>query len=84
MNDSSGVKRQRAAKPDNLDPIHPMKYSIRDSRTDQILISSIDLQADQIENLSSDNSDGHFQAASLEDLTEAGIDPEQIVFAIVR
>ena len=25
MNDIVGVKRQRAAKPNNLDPIHPMK-----------------------------------------------------------
>ena len=61
-----------------------MKYSIRDSRTDEILISSIDLPADQVENLSSDNSEGHFRAASLKELTEAGIDPTQIVFAIVR
>ena len=61
-----------------------MKYSIRDSRTGELLISSINLPFDQVENLSSDNSEGHFRAASLEELTEAGIDPEQIVFAIVR
>ena len=61
-----------------------MKYLIRDSRTGEILISSIELPADQVENLSLDSPEGHFRAASLEDLTEAGIDPEQIVFAIVR
>ena len=61
-----------------------MKYSIHDSRTGELLISSINLPFDRVENLSSDSPEGHFRAASLEELTEAGIDPEQIVFAIVR
>lgn len=74
----------REARNLNLDQIHPMKYSIHDSRTGEILISSINLPFDKVENLSSDNSEGDFRAASLEDLTEAGIDPEQIVFAIIR
>ena len=61
-----------------------MKYSIRDSRTGEILISSIELPQDQVENLSSDSPEGHFRAGSLDELTDAGIDPERIVYAIVH
>ena len=59
-------------------------YSICDSKTGDTLIKSIELPADQVENLSSDTVEGHFRAGSLDELTEAGIDSERIVFAIVR
>ena len=59
-------------------------YSICDSKTGDTLIKSIELPADQVENLSSDTAEGHFRAGSLDELTEAGIDSERIVFAIVR
>ena len=59
-------------------------YSICDSKTCDTLIKSIELPADQVENLSSDTAEGHFRAGSLDELTEAGIDSERIVFAIVR
>ena len=59
-------------------------YSICDSKTGDTLIKSIELPADQAENLSSDTAEGHFRAGSLDELTEAGIDSERIVFAIVR
>lgn len=59
-------------------------YSICDSKTGETIIKSIDLPTDQVENLSSDTVEGHFRAGSLDELTDAGIDPERIVYAIVH
>lgn len=61
-----------------------MTYSINDSKTGDTLIKSIDLPEDQVENLSSDTPEGHFRAGSLDELTDAGIDPDRIVYALVK
>lgn len=61
-----------------------MTYSINDSKTGDTLIKSIDLPQDQVENLSSDTAEGHFRAGSLDELTDAGIDPDRIVYALVK
>lgn len=59
-------------------------YSIHSSMTGEIIIKSIELPQDQVENLSLDNAEGHFLAGSLDELVEAGIDSREIVFAIVK
>lgn len=59
-------------------------YSIHSSMTGEILIKSIDLPQDQVENLSLDNAEGNFRAGSLDELVEAGIDSSEIVFATVK
>lgn len=48
------------------------------------LLATLSLPEDQVENLSADTEEGHFRAGSMDELTEAGIDPEQLVYAIVR
>lgn len=56
-------------------------YSICDSKTGETLIKSIELPADQVENLSADTAEGHFRAGSLDELTAAGIDADRVVYA---
>lgn len=59
-------------------------YSICDSKTGETIIKSIELPADQVENLSSDTTEGHFRAGSLDDLTAAGVDSDRIVYALCK
>ena len=59
-------------------------YSIHDSKTGEILVKSIELPQDQVENLSSDTAEGHFRAGTLDELTDAGIDSERVVYAIIN
>ena len=59
-------------------------YSIHDSKTGEILVKSIELPQDQVENLSSDTAEGHFRAGTLDELTDVGIDSERIIYAIVH
>jgi hypothetical protein len=59
-------------------------YSIQSSKSGETLIKSIDLPEDQVENLSSDNHEGHFFAGSLDELVAAGIDSDTSVYAILR
>ena len=59
-------------------------YSIYSSKTGEIIIKSIELPHDQVENLSLDNAEGHFRAGSLDELIDAGIDSSEIVFAIAK
>lgn len=61
-----------------------MNYSIHSSSTGEVLIKSIELPEDRVENLSSDNSEGHFRAGSLDELADAGVDSRQSVFAILH
>ena len=59
-------------------------YSICDSKTGETIIKSIELPADQVENLSSDTAEGHFRAGSLDELTAAGVDADRIVYALCK
>ena len=59
------------------------KYSIYNSLNGELIAKGIELPTDNVENLSSDNAEGHFRAGSLDELTEAGIDADQSVYAIV-
>lgn len=61
-----------------------MTYSICDSKNGDTLIKSIELPTDQVENLSADTAEGHFRAGSLDELTDAGIDPDRIVYALAK
>lgn len=61
-----------------------MTYSIHDSKTGDIIIKSIDLPQDQVENLSADTAEGHFRAGSLDELVDAGVDSDHIVYALVK
>lgn len=49
-----------------------MKYNIYESRTGNLLIKSIELPEDQVENVSSDSAEGHFQANLIGELEELG------------
>lgn len=57
-------------------------YSICDSKTGETIVKSIELPADQVENLSSDTAEGHFRAGSLDELIAAGVDADRIVYAL--
>lgn len=61
-----------------------MTYSIHDSKTGVEIIHEIELPEDRVENLSSDTPEGHFRAGSLDELTDAGIDESQSVYAVVH
>lgn len=61
-----------------------MKYSIHSSQTGEVLVKEIELDETTVENLSSDNAEGHFRAGAIAELTGAGIDEMQSVYAIVR
>lgn len=63
-----------------------MTYSIHSSKTGEILIKRIELDETEIEALSSDSAEGHFRAGALanDELTNAGLDKDQIVYAIVH
>lgn len=55
-------------------------YEICEAKTGNILIKSINLPEDQVENLSSDSSEGFFMSDSLDELAELG---SQAVYAII-
>lgn len=61
-----------------------MTYTIHSSLTGEVLVKSIELDSDTVENLSSDTPEGHFRAGSVDELVAAGIDKNQSVYAIVR
>lgn len=58
------------------------QYAIHDSKTGNVLLEDIELPEDRVEDLSGVNAEGHFRAGSLEELTAAGIDENQTVYAL--
>lgn len=58
-----------------------MEYKIYSSNTGELLCS---VQADetQIENLSSDNAEGHFRADRCDEIIAAGVEPGTDVYAL--
>ena len=60
-----------------------MNYEIHSSQTGEVLIKSIELPQDNVENLSSDTAEGHFKAGELSELVDAGLGEQQSVYAIV-
>lgn len=57
-----------------------MKYTICEAKTGDVLIQSIELPEDRVENLSSENAEGIFGSAALDELSGLG---GQSVYAIL-
>lgn len=60
-----------------------MNYKIYNSINGDLLVKSIELPEDRVENLSSNTPEGHFRAGFLDELVAAGIDEDQLVFATI-
>jgi len=45
-------------------------------------ITTVEVDETTMENLSSDNAEGHFEAGRCDDITAAGVDANQTVYAI--
>ena len=58
-----------------------MNYSIHSSRTGEKLLT-IELADDLVEYLSSDTAEGFFRAGQIDELIDAGLDSNEIVYAL--